>query len=94
MTLAPDATVYDRGSAGLAVFAIREGLVRFERSNEHGEPRIVRIPGRGDLIGPEAPLKRRFADDAAACTEVICTGYRVNWSIIWRRAGTRCTGRS
>lgn len=27
LTLTPDATVYDRGTAGLAVFTVREGLV-------------------------------------------------------------------
>lgn len=70
MTLAPDATVYDRGTAGLAVFTIREGLVRFERSSEHGDRRIVRIAGRGDLIGQEALLQRPYADDAIACTEL------------------------
>lgn len=70
LTLAPDATVYDRGSAGLAVFTIREGLVRFERSSEHGDRRIVRIAGRGDLIGQEALLARPYADDAVACTAV------------------------
>ena len=70
MTFAPDATVYDRGTAGLGVFTIREGLVRFERSSEHGDRRIVRIAGRGDLIGQEALLQRPYADDAIACTEV------------------------
>lgn len=70
MTLLPDATVYDRGTAGLAVFTIREGLVRFERSSEHGDRRIVRIAGRGDLIGQEALLHRPYGDDAVACTEV------------------------
>jgi CRP-like cAMP-binding protein len=44
--------------------------VRFERSNEHGDRRIVRIAGRGDLIGQEALLQRPYADDAIACTEV------------------------
>jgi hypothetical protein len=34
------------------VFTIRERLVRFERSSEHGDRRIVRIAGRGDLIAP------------------------------------------
>jgi CRP-like cAMP-binding protein len=70
VTLLPDAPVYDRGTAGLAVFTIREGLVRFERSSEHGDRRIVRIAGRGDLIGQEALLNRPYGDDAVACTEV------------------------
>lgn len=70
MSLAPDVTLYGRGTAGLAVFTIREGLVRFERSSEHGDRRIVRIAGRGDLIGQEALLDRPYGDDAVTCTEV------------------------
>jgi CRP-like cAMP-binding protein len=70
LTLAADTTVYDRGTAGLAVFTIREGLVRFERTNERGDRRIVRIAGRGDLIGQEALLQRPYSDEAVACTEV------------------------
>ena len=70
VTLPPDASVYDRGAAGLAVFTIREGLVRFERSSEHGDRRIVRLAGRGDLIGQEALLQRPYGDDAVACTQV------------------------
>jgi CRP-like cAMP-binding protein len=54
LTLAPDATIHDRGSAGLAVFTIREGLVRFEPTSEHDDRRIARIAGWGDLIGQKA----------------------------------------
>lgn len=70
VALAPDATVYNRGTAGLAVFTIREGLVRFERHSQHGDRRIVRLAGRGDLIGQEALLQRPYADEAVACTPV------------------------
>ena len=70
LTLAPDTPVYDRGTAGLAVYTIRSGLVRFERSNARGDRRIVRIAGRGDLIGQEALLQRPYADEAVACTEL------------------------
>lgn len=70
LALKPDDTVYDRGTAGLAVFTIREGLVRFERHTEYGDRRIVRIAGPGDLIGQEALLQRPYADDAVACTAV------------------------
>lgn len=66
----PDATVYDRGTAGLAVYTIRAGLVRFERTTERGDRRIVRLAGRGDLIGQEALLQRPYADEAVACTPV------------------------
>jgi CRP-like cAMP-binding protein len=55
VTLAPDEPVYSRGTAGLAAFTIREGLVRFERRTEHGDRRIVRMAGRGDLIERQGP---------------------------------------
>jgi len=70
ITLSADSMVFERGTAGLAVFTIREGLMRFERSNEHGDRRIVRIAGPGDLIGLEALLQGPYADDAVACTEL------------------------
>jgi CRP-like cAMP-binding protein len=70
LTLAPGASVYDRGTAGLAVYTIRSGLVRFERTNARGDRRIVRLAGRGDLIGQEALLQRPYADEAVACTEL------------------------
>jgi CRP/FNR family transcriptional regulator, anaerobic regulatory protein len=65
-----DDTLYDRGTAGLAVFTIRVGIVRFERTTERGDRRIVRLAGRGDLIGQEALLQRSYADAAIACTRV------------------------
>lgn len=70
LDLTPDEPVYGRGDAGQAVFTIRSGIVRFERSTEHGDRRIVRLAGRGDLIGQEALLQRPYADEAIACTPV------------------------
>jgi CRP/FNR family transcriptional regulator len=70
LSLEADQTVYDRGTAGLAVYTIRAGLVRFERTTERGDRRIVRLAGRGDLIGQEALLQRPYADEAVACTPV------------------------
>ena len=70
LTLAPEAPVFDRGAAGSAVYTIRSGWVRFERSTERGDRRIVRLAGRGDLIGQEALLQRPYADEAVACTAV------------------------
>lgn len=70
VSLPADATLYDRGTSGLAVYTIRSGLVRFERSSEGGDRRIVRLAGRGDLIGQEALLQRSYADAAIACTAV------------------------
>jgi len=70
LSLDADQSVYDRGTAGLAVYTIRAGLVRFERTTERGDRRIVRLAGRGDLIGQEALLQRPYADEAVACTPV------------------------
>ena len=69
-SLEPETPVFDRGAAGTAVFTIRSGWVRFERSTERGDRRIVRLAGRGDLIGQEALLQRPYADEAVACTTV------------------------
>lgn len=67
-TLAADAPVYTQGQAGTALYTIRSGIVRFERLTTGGDRRIVRLAGRGDLIGLEALLHKPYADDAVACT--------------------------
>lgn len=66
----PDQPVFARGESAPAVFTIRAGIVRFERHTEDGSRRIVRLAGRGDLIGQEALLQRPYADEAIACTPV------------------------
>lgn len=70
LDVAPDQAVYERGGAAAAVFTVRAGIVRFERFTERGDRRIVRLAGRGDLIGQEALLQRPYADEAIACTPV------------------------
>ncbi len=60
--------VYALGQAGTALYTVRSGIVRFERVTAAGERRIVRLAGRGDLIGLEALLHKPYADDAVACT--------------------------
>lgn len=70
LSLEPDTPVYGRGSAGPAVYTVRSGVVRFERTTERGDRRIVRLAGRGDLIGQEALLQRPYADEAVTCTAV------------------------
>jgi CRP-like cAMP-binding protein len=62
--------VYLRGESGGAVYTIRVGIVRFERSTERGRRRILRMVSRGALIGQEALLDRPYGDDAVACTPV------------------------
>jgi len=67
--LLPGQRVYPQGFAGASLFTVREGIVRFERVTEAGDRRIVRLAGRGGLIGQEALLHRCYADEAVACTE-------------------------
>jgi len=67
---APDQRLYGRGDPASAVYTLRAGIVRFERVTEGGARRIVRLAGRGDLIGLEALIRLPFADDAIACTPV------------------------
>ena len=68
--IAAGAVIYRPGDPGSVVYTIRSGLVRFERHSDRGARRIVRLAGRGDLIGQEALLQRPCLDEAIACTEV------------------------
>jgi CRP-like cAMP-binding protein len=70
LDLQADERVYAQGSSAGAMYTVRSGVVRFERFSERGERRIVRLAGRGDLIGQEALLRRPYADEAIACTPV------------------------
>ncbi|MFN6995970.1 MAG: Crp/Fnr family transcriptional regulator [Aquincola tertiaricarbonis] len=67
---APDAVLWRRGERGSAAYTLRSGIVRFERITSSGERRIVRLAGRGDLIGQQALLGEAYADEAVACTPV------------------------
>jgi len=68
--LPPGKTLFEAGVHGAVLYTLREGIVRFERVTERGDRRIVRLAGRGDLIGQEVLLRRPYADDAVACTPV------------------------
>lgn len=70
---APGQPVFTSGESGHAAYTVREGMVRQERISERGERHIVRLAGRGDLIGLEALLGQTYATTAVACTPVkIC----------------------
>ncbi|MFM2067012.1 MAG: hypothetical protein RLZZ584_1921 [Pseudomonadota bacterium] len=68
--LEPEGMLYRSHEQGAVVYTIREGIVRFERVTQAGERRIVRLAGRGDLIGQEALVRQVYADEAIACTNV------------------------
>ncbi|MBX3608475.1 MAG: Crp/Fnr family transcriptional regulator [Hydrogenophaga sp.] len=69
-SFAADAPIFGEGRRGASMLTIRAGVVRFERVTAQGERRIVRLAGRGDLIGQEALLGQPYAEDAVAATEV------------------------
>lgn len=74
----PGQTLFAAHEPGLSAYTVREGVVRLERSSERGDRRIVRLAGRGDLIGMEAMLGQTYAADALACTPVkVCRLPRV-----------------
>lgn len=62
--------IYGPGDAGKHVYTVRSGMVRFERHTDRGDLRIVRVAGRGDLIGLEALLQRPYNDEALCCGPV------------------------
>jgi len=66
----PEQALLARGHRGRFVYTIRSGLVRLERVTARGDTRVVRLAGRGDLVGLEALLGLPHADDAVACTPV------------------------
>jgi len=65
-----DQLLYAAGRSGATVYTIRAGVVRFERTTEQGQRRIVRLAGRGELIGQEALLMQPYSEDAIAATGV------------------------
>lgn len=69
-SLPAEARIYARGEPGTAVYTVRAGIVRFQRLTAGGDRRIVRLAGRGDLIGQEALLQQPYAEEAVACTPV------------------------
>ena len=70
LRLSPGQTLYAAQGPGTAAFTVRSGVVRLERTSERGERRILRLAGRGDLVGMEAMLGQTYAAEAVACTEV------------------------
>lgn len=68
--LSPGQPLYNALGSGTAAFTVRSGVMRLERITERGERRILRLAGRGDMLGMEAMLGQSYAADAVACTDV------------------------
>lgn len=66
----PGQVIYAAEESGSALFTVRRGVLRLERTSRSGERRILRLAGRTDLVGLEAILGQTYAADAVACTEV------------------------
>lgn len=68
--LEPGQPLFHAQQQGPAAFTVRDGVVRLERSSAQGDRRIVRLAGRGALVGMEAMLGQTYSADAVACTPV------------------------
>jgi CRP/FNR family transcriptional regulator len=66
--------LYARGASGGCAYLIASGIVRFERVTVAGNRRIIRVAGKGDLIGQEALLRQGYRDDAVACVPLSVHG--------------------
>jgi len=89
LRLAPGQALFDIGQGADALYTVRSGVVRLERVNVSGERRVVRLAGRGDLIGLEALLKQPYGVAALACTPVeVC---RIPRGLVWELSGSHGT---
>lgn len=70
LRLSPGQLAFHARASSHLVYTVRAGVVRLERVSDAGDRRIVRLAGRGDVIGLEALLGQTYAADAVACTEV------------------------
>ncbi len=68
--LAPRQALFELGHRADALYTVRSGVLQLERVNERGDRRVVRLAGRGDLLGLEAMLLQPYGATAVACTQV------------------------
>ena len=68
--LDPGQPLFEAQTLGTGLFSIRCGVVRLEKFSERGERTILRLAGRGDMLGLEALLSQTYATTAIACTPV------------------------
>jgi CRP/FNR family transcriptional regulator len=68
--LARGQILFQEGSDSLAVFCLKSGMVKLYKTGAQGEPYIIRLLGRGRLIGYRAVLAEEpFAATAEALTD-------------------------
>jgi len=68
-------TVFQEGNPALAVFCVRSGIVKLSKTSATGDPLIIRLLGRGRLLGYRPLLSGEpFAASAEAVGELeLCT---------------------
>lgn len=66
----PGAALYNEDGPADFVFTVRRGLVKLVDYAANGSERILRIHGRGDVIGLEAIARRRYRHGAVSIGEV------------------------
>lgn len=70
LRLKKDSTFVLEGQTGGFLYTVQAGLARLERSTAQGARRVVRLYGRGDIVGLEALLGRPYTGSAITLGEV------------------------
>lgn len=77
-TIEPGASLFRTGAPGVAIYAVRQGLLKSVRVTAEGEERVLGIHAPGDVLGLEAFGLRTYAYDAIALQPVVCCELRLS----------------
>jgi CRP/FNR family transcriptional regulator len=76
-TIEPGASLFRTGAPAVAIYALRQGLLKSVRVTAEGEERVLAIHTPGDVLGLEAFGRRTYAYDVIALQPVVCCEMRL-----------------
>lgn len=77
-TIEPGASLFRAGAPGVAIYALRQGMLKSVRLTAEGEERVLGIHTPGDVVGLEAFGLRTYAYDVIALQPVVCCELRLS----------------
>lgn len=77
-TLEPGASLFRAGAPGVAIYALRQGLLKSVRLTAEGEERVLGLHTPGDVLGLESFGLRTYAHDVIAVQPVVCCELRLS----------------
>lgn len=77
-TIEPGASLFRAGAPGVAIYALRQGMLKSVRLTAEGEERVLDIHTPGDVLGLEAFGLRTYAYDVIALQPVVCCELRLS----------------